>query len=146
VPGYENYLAHGVWNHNTGKTGLAIGALRAMHEQGLSVGLINLPLWLHEQRPGNSAEDEDPLASAVRPSLLVLDDLGSEKSSEWVQERLYVLINRRYEDLKATIVTTNHDDPTVLRAGLGGRATSRLFEAITVIGVLGADQRLQRGA
>jgi hypothetical protein len=140
----ENLLLAGPTG--TGKTGLAIGALRAMHEQGLSVGLINLPLWLHEQRPGNSAEDEDPLASAVRPSLLVLDDLGSEKSSEWVQERLYVLINRRYEDLKATIVTTNHDDPTVLRAGLGGRATSRLFEAITVIGVLGADQRLQRGA
>jgi DNA replication protein DnaC len=140
----ENLLLAGPTG--TGKTGLAIGALRTMHEQGLTVGLINLPQWLHEQRPGMSGEDEDPLEAAVRPSLLVLDDLGSEKSSEWVQERIYVLINRRYEELKATIVTTNHDDPMVLRAGLGARATSRLFEAITVIGVLGADQRLRRGA
>jgi DNA replication protein DnaC len=137
----ENLLLAGPTG--TGKTGLAIGALRAMHDQGVSVGLINLPDWLQAQRPGNTSSDDDPLEYAVRPSLLVLDDLGSEKSSEWVQERLYVLINRRYEELKATIVTTNHDDPRILRAGLGVRATSRLFEAITVIGVLGADQRLQ---
>ena len=39
--------------------------------------------------------------------LLVLDDLGAEKVSDWVLQVLYLIINRRYENLKKTIITSN---------------------------------------
>jgi len=39
--------------------------------------------------------------------VLVLDDIGQEKPSEWVKERLYIIINERYQLGKKTILTSN---------------------------------------
>jgi DNA replication protein DnaC len=44
---------------------------------------------------------------AAWPGVLVLDDLGREKASDWTGEVIYALVNRRYEDLRPTVVTTN---------------------------------------
>lgn len=126
----------------TGKTGLAIGAMRLAYDQGASVGLVMVSDWLIQQRPNGSDDpQDDPMERAARPQLLVIDDLGTQKNSEWVHERLYVLINRRYLDNKATILTTNHSDLTLLRESLGDRATSRLMEHVQLVGVGGEDLR-----
>lgn len=125
----------------TGKTGLAIGAMRMAFDQGITTELMIVSDWLIEQRPNADATQGDPMERASRPSLLIMDDLGTQKNSEWVHERLFVLINRRYLANKATILTTNHSDLTMLRESLGDRAASRLMEQCRLIGVGGDDLR-----
>ena len=45
-----------------------------------------------------------------RRDLLVLDDLGSEKTSEWVEETMNLIVNTRYNERRHTIFTSNYDD------------------------------------
>lgn len=61
----------------------------------------------------------------VRVDLLVLDDLGGEKASDWTAERLYLIVNRRWLDRKPTIATTNLT-PTELKEQLGERTYDRI--------------------
>jgi DNA replication protein DnaC len=125
----------------TGKTGLAIGAMRAAHDAGVSTELIIVSDWLIKQRPNGTEDAIDPMEAASQPGLLVMDDLGTQKNSDWVHERLYVLVNRRYLDCKPTIITSNHLRIDDLRDSLGDRATSRLLEQCRVIPVDGPDLR-----
>ena len=79
-------------------------------------------------RPGAPGESEGELLSRIdEVDLLVLDDVGAEATTEWVQDRLYLIINRRYESAKATIITTNCDEGE-LSAKVGPRTASRLYE------------------
>lgn len=73
------------------------------------------------------------------PRLLVLDDLGAEKPSEWVRERLYQLINYRYSNRLSTIYTSNCDRETIY-SKLGDRIGSRVFSSL-VVEMAGTDQR-----
>jgi DNA replication protein DnaC len=59
--------------------------------------------------------------------LLHLDDVGAERQTEWVLEQLYSIVNARYEDQKAVVVTTNLD-PDELATQIGKRTVSRLIE------------------
>ena len=43
--------------------------------------------------------------------LLVLDDLGAEKQTEWVLEQLYSIVNERWQDQRSIVVTTQHPRP-----------------------------------
>ena len=43
--------------------------------------------------------------------LLVLDDLGAEKQTEWVLEQLYSIVNERWQDRRSIVVTTNVPEP-----------------------------------
>ncbi|EKD46442.1 MAG: hypothetical protein ACD_67C00234G0001, partial [uncultured bacterium] len=74
--------------------------------------------------------------------LLVFDDIGAEKSSDWVQETLFVLINHRYEQMLSTILTTNCTlDELATR--VGKRITSRLIEMCRCIRMDGEDWRIK---
>jgi DNA replication protein DnaC len=57
--------------------------------------------------------------------LLHVDDLGAENTTDWVLEQLYSIVNTRYEDERAMIVTTNLA-PELLVQQLGERTVSRL--------------------
>jgi len=57
--------------------------------------------------------------------LLHIDDLGAEHRTEWVLEQLYTIINTRYEDERATVITSNLE-PEQLAEQLGERIVSRL--------------------
>ena len=46
---------------------------------------------------------------ALKPDLLVLDDLGIEKVTDFTRQLLYLIINKRYNNLKSTIITTNRN-------------------------------------
>src|ERR1051325_7908804 len=59
--------------------------------------------------------------------LLHIDDVGAEQSSPWVLEQLYTIVNTRYEDGKALLLTTNLDR-TELEAQIGHRTVSRIYE------------------
>src|SRR5918998_700043 len=74
--------------------------------------------------------------------LLHLDDLGAERRTEWVLEQLYSIINERWQDERAVVVTTNLDLDE-LREQVGWRTVSRLMEICgEPIPIMGPDRRI----
>lgn len=129
----------------TGKTGLGVGALHVVHMAGKSAAMVNVVEWLDLMRPTDdptrASEAERLTRAAQGATVLLFDDLGADKPSQWVRERVYAVVNRRYEQGRPTIVTTN-----LTRAELsdsyGERTIDRLFE--TASGIAMAGQNLRR--
>jgi hypothetical protein len=77
----------------------------------------------------------------------VLDDLGAEKTSDWVEETLNLIVNTRYNERRATIFTSNYEekedrtDPESLLVRVGFRMHSRLYEMCEFVEFDGADFR-----
>jgi DNA replication protein DnaC len=123
----------GLWlmgDVGTGKTTLAMIASKAALEAGRTVAIYSLPDLLRRIRrtfgDGQGEPSHDQFFERlVSVDLLHLDDLGAEKASEWVMEELYSLINRRWEDERAVMVTTNLGQDE-LEKQIGPRIVSRL--------------------
>jgi DNA replication protein DnaC len=87
------------------------------------------------------------LRPVMQTDLLVLDDLGAEKTSEWVEETLNLIVNTRYSERRLTIFTSNFEekedrtDPDSLLARVGFRMHSRLYEMCDFLEYEGADYR-----
>ncbi len=121
----------------TGKTHLAVAILAGMADRGalydrvygrLHARFAVVPELLDELRESvRFPQADDPLRPLFDIDLLVLDDLGTEKPTEWVVDRLYVLINRRYNARLATVVTSNYRPAQLNQRGYG-RMVSRLME------------------
>jgi len=123
-----------------GKTYQAFGALRAAVTLRPSTWqATTFADFTASMRP--SAKDPEGSLKALRGAdLLLLDDLGAAKHTEWVEEITYRLINARYEAMKPSIFTTNVPLPD-LRAAVGDRIASRLVETTTIVPMLGDDRR-----
>ncbi|HLA65204.1 MAG TPA: hypothetical protein VK600_01330 [Candidatus Saccharimonadales bacterium] len=142
----------------TGKTHLAVGILAGRLAEWLSsypvetrtlddgslavrpslrVGFLGVPKLLDTLRYRIGRDDPDPLPGWATADLLVLDDLGREKQTDWALERLYVLVNERYEGLRPTIVTSNLS-PDELSAAGHDAIISRLTEGGKLV-LLSAD-------
>jgi DNA replication protein DnaC len=93
---------------------------------------------LDDLRPGDDARQR--ARDCQEADLLVLDDLGAEKASEWTQERLYSIVDDRYARCAPLIVTGNLP-PGVLAGQTGDRVASRLAEMCQVVPMTGADRR-----
>jgi DNA replication protein DnaC len=120
----------GLWlwgDVGTGKTTLAMLASQAALEAGRSVVIHSLPRLLNLIR--NAIESEAGMVGFLERltavDLLHIDDLGAENTTDWVLEQLYSIINTRYEDERAMIVTTNLTFEELLEQ-LGERTVSRL--------------------
>jgi DNA replication protein DnaC len=137
----------GIWlfgDVGTGKTTLAMVVAKAALESGRSVAIYSLPRLLNEIR---RTYDESSDSSYVQlldrladVDLLHVDDLGAEKSSPWVLEQLYAIVNARYEGEKSMVITTNLDREQLVDQ-ITERTVSRLEEMCDVIPVFGADHR-----
>jgi len=114
-----------------GKTHIAVGILRQVIDKGYTGLYCNVPDLLARLRATYESHSEESEADVIEAccacDLLILDDLGSESTTEWVLDRLYLLINRRYESLRPIIVTTNCNEEE-LREKVGKRIVSRLNE------------------
>ena len=82
---------------------------------------------------------------AKSAKLLILDDLGAEKASEWVKEQLYMLVNYRYEHMLPIVVTTNCSGAE-LEQELGRRTLSRLVEMTKPVNIRASDYRMKLAA
>ncbi|MFD7993136.1 ATP-binding protein [Streptomyces mexicanus] len=126
----------------TGKTHQAYGAIRALLGRGVRLrweGTTTADLYAR-LRPRAGHDTERDLQTLARSPLLLLDDLGAAKASEWTEELTYRLINHRYEHLLPTLITTNL--PTrELRDALGDRVASRLAEMTERVILTGPDRR-----
>ena len=95
---------------------------------------------------GNGPAEHEVMNAIMGCSLLVLDDLGKEKPSDWVDEHLYEIVNARYVRRLPVIVTTNVGlDAVQARYPWSGKAiVSRLYEMCRGAQVTGADFRRRR--
>ncbi len=87
---------------------------------------------------GKSGEIERELQNT---DVLVLDDFGVQRDTEWEQETLYNLVDARYENEKFTIFTSNNDPFKELQNLSQGRVLSRLKEMCRIMELSGEDLR-----
>ena len=108
----------------------------------LVVRFLVVPTLLDQLRAAIRYGDrDDPLPELVDADLVVLDDLGREKVTDWATERLYVLVNERYNRRRATIVTTNYAPSELADRGYDA-LVSRLMEGSSAVRVEASDYRL----
>ena len=137
----------GLWffgSVGTGKTPLAMLVSKHAIEAGRSVAIYSLPRLLAQIRTtfdddaGNSYVGLLDRLTAV--DLLHIDDVGAEKTSPWVLEQLYAIVNARYEDERSIVITTNLERDA-LAAQINERTVSRLEEMCTLVPLYGEDAR-----
>ncbi len=128
--------------YGCGKTHLAAAIANACVAEGCSAIFMTVPDLLDHLRAAFSPQSEtgyDALFEQVRNTpLLVLDDLGAQSSTPWAQEKLFQLLNHRYNSQLPTVITTNQrlDE-------LDPRLRSRLMDAVLVnnVAILAPDFR-----
>jgi DNA replication protein DnaC len=128
----------------TGKTTLAMLVSQAALKAGRSVAIYSLPRLLNEIRDTHRAERShvDLLDRLTEIDLLHIDDVGAERSNEWVLEELYSIVNGRYEDQRSIVITTNILDREALCEQITARTVSRLTEMCDELPLLGEDHRM----
>src|SRR3954454_10231810 len=135
-----------------GKTHLAVAVLKRVMDSSGARGLFYdtrdlLRLIRSTYDPSIHATELDILRPVMTADLLVLDDLGAEKPSEWVEETMNLIVNTRYNERRLTIFTSNYEelpddnDPEGLKSRIGFRIHSRLYEMCDFLEFDGADYR-----
>jgi DNA replication protein DnaC len=128
----------------TGKTTLAMLVSKAASDAGRTVAIYSLPRLLNEIRDTHRAERShiDLLNRLTQVDLLHIDDVGAERSTDWVLEELYSIVNARYEDERSVVITTNILDREALCEQITARTVSRLTEMCDELPLLGHDHRM----
>lgn len=142
----------------TGKTHLATAILNKRINDGREAIFCTVPELLTDIKSTfRSNQDTSELIEIVKNAeLLILDDLGAERTTDWVTEQLYTIINARYNAHRQTVVTTNYTSNVKLIEKLseqdrfgkvvdditGKRIVSRLCEMCIWVKLTGKDWRL----
>jgi len=134
-----------------GKTHLAVSILKGLTERGFSCLFYEFSSLLKEiqdsYNPNTHASELGVLAPVLKADVLVLDELGGSKPTDWVRDTMAHVINTRYNDKKLTIFTTNYTDDRrtdrdeVLEDRIGTRLRSRLYEMCKTVVIDGKDYR-----
>lgn len=133
----------------TGKTHVAIGLIKLACAMNIPASFHTMPALLASlkatynrdgHRRTHRQTETGILDHLATTPLLALDDLGVEQPTDWMRDRLYTLINRRYTAQLPTIVTANQPLPS-LAGRLGKRCVSRLAGASIETTFNGPDHR-----
>ena len=128
----------------TGKTHLAVAVMNELIKRRRVPSLfVTVPEFLDNLRGAynDPGRDLDEWMDAVKNAdFLVLDDLGAEKPTDWVRERVFVLVNHRYREQLPTVFTSNIG-PKDLAEQLGERTASRIIAMCDWIALEGEDYR-----
>jgi len=124
-------------NVGAGKTHAAVALAREVYDQGLDVMFRPALGLVEDLKP-----DGDPkaLERASKTGLLVLDDLGTERRTDFSADRISLLLVTRYDDCLPTIVTSNLA-PELLEKQVGERIWSRLYHDSLRVKTAGSDRR-----
>jgi DNA replication protein DnaC len=138
----------------TGKTHLATAALRGLISRGFEGVFYDFRNLLDRIRSGydqaSGTMDKEAYRTALETDVVVLDDLGAHRVTDWVEDTITSIITHRCNHRKATIITTNLRDPEAgdqrgsgltddvhskyfLEERVGMRARSRLFEMCRLV-------------
>ncbi|MEO8370946.1 MAG: ATP-binding protein [Candidatus Solibacter sp.] len=149
----------------TGKTHLAVAALRRIIQKGFEGVFTDYQALLDRIRSGydsaSNSSDKEAYRQALDAEVLLLDDLGAHRVTDWVQDTVTSIVTHRCNNRKPLIATTNLPDADAgsktvqagllgpeyrktLREFVGDRARSRLFEMCKVIRIgYGEDYRIK---
>jgi len=140
-----------------GKTHLAVAVLRYVVTARGARGVFYdtrdlLRLIRSTYDPVVRTTELEILRPVMTADLLVLDDLGAEKTSEWVEETLNLIVNTRYNERRVTVFTSNYEDrpdesdPDTLLCRVGFRMRSRLHEMCDFLDLDAADYRMDEAS
>lgn len=144
-----------VGNNGVGKTHLACSIANKLIENGTPViygTLINLLAELRNSyATDNNISEMEIIKLYENVDLLIIDDLGKEKPSEWGLEKLFTIVNSRYENNLPVIITTNYNQNSLVeRLSLNGEIEtaksiiSRLYEMCYLVKIDGIDHRIKK--
>ena len=136
-----------------GKTHIAVAVLRQVvldkGVRGLYYDTRHLLSTIRSTyNPVTRSSEVDILRPVMEAELLVLDDLGAERPTDWVEETMNLIVNTRYNDRRPTIFTSNYEDSEdpedldSLLVRVGFRMYSRLREMCEFLAYSGPDYRL----
>ena len=138
----------------TGKTHLAVSVVKSLLKKGVRCLFVDFHDLLAEIRSTYDELSQTSELQILRPVLtsevLVLDDLGSQRMTEWMQDTVFHIVNLRYQQKKMFLATTNlaiepgagkGSTQETLRERLGYKVVSRLYEMCTFIELDGPDYR-----
>jgi DNA replication protein DnaC len=138
-----------------GKTHLAVAILRGLLEKGARSLFCEYGTLLKEiqdsYNPISRTSEMSVLAPVYEAEVLVLDELGASKPTDWVLDTMTHIIGRRYNDKRLTIFTTNYMDERqnpaceTLQDRIGTRLRSRLYEMCSIVLIDGEDYRRRPG-
>ena len=150
----------------TGKTHLAVAVLRGLIARGFEGVFFDFQNLLDRIRSGYDQQsgtmDREAYRTALDTDILLLDDLGAHRVTDWVEDTVTSIVTHRCNNKKATIVTTNLRDPEAgdkrgsglqedihgkyfLEERVGMRARSRLFEMCRLVRMpIVEDYRIRR--
>lgn len=145
----------GIWfmgDTGTGKTTLGMLIASEALKAGKTVGIYFTPKLLTRIRQTyQEADNENAYAQfferVTSVDLLYIDDLGSERHTDWVVEQLYAVVNERYENQRPMLITSNAKGDAdkgqkELEEQIGRRTVSRLIEICeTPLPLFGDDHR-----
>jgi DNA replication protein DnaC len=135
-----------------GKTHIAVGLLREV------ITTVGTPGIFYDTRdllrtirntydPIVKTSELTVLRPVIETPLLVLDDLGAERATDWVEETMNFIVNSRYNSKRITVFTSNYSDipdieePNSLLGRIGFRMRSRLHEMCSIVEIDAADYR-----
>ena len=151
----------------TGKTHLAVAALRELILRGHRARFYDYRELLKELQasydPNHPTSEMRVLEPVLETEVLLLDDIGASKPSAWALDTIGHILNKRYNEKRVTLLTTNYSDgpensaPVRMPSGqtistaagetltdrLGQRIRSRLYEMCRTVEIVSADFRLE---
>ena len=141
-------IFHG--NVGTGKTYLAACiANKIIEDYQIRVKMRNIPQIINDiEKGGFDIDKNDYYRKLSSVSLLILDDFGIERNTEYVNEMVYQIINTRYESKKPTIISTNIPLGVIMNGSNDidkERIYSRLREMCIPVKIAGKDIRTEIG-
>ena len=121
-----------IWGDpGNGKTHLAAAIVNALLKKGYIVVFQSVPELLQRIRSTFNSENKENETQIMRAllecDLLILDDIGAEKTTEWVEEKLFNIIDGRYRKELPTLYTSNLQ-PKELQNQVGKRSYDRMVE------------------
>jgi DNA replication protein DnaC len=121
-------------------------------EKNVEVAYIDWNDLAREMKSGEDAASRDfanisqLIQRLAQVNLLLFDELGASRPSPWVEDNIYYLINRRYNEKRLTVFASNFFDKKIgsdetLSERIGIRIRSRLFEMACSVEIMGVDYR-----
>lgn len=134
---------HGV--PGCGKTSLAAGLVRECLWEGVPARMVVVPQLLQALRVATwntRVNEQELLERYSRAPVLVLDDLGAEDKTDRTMDRLYLIVNERYQECRQTVITSNLKIPEISKQ-LHARLASRIGEMCETIKFPAKDYRVE---
>lgn len=131
-----------------GKSHLAFATANYLIKKGHSViamTMIDLLLKIKSSFNGGKQTEEEILKIYEDCDLLIIDDLGKEKPTEWALQMIYSIVDRRYNALKPIVVTTNFNAEELIKKlgdnSIANAIVDRLFEVCEYVSIEGQSYR-----